>query len=98
MAIPSASEQQGPFPLLRLSNQCFRGDPAYRPSSRALALPASSMVANDIRRREAQNELAGFMLVTDDKTDLMSNRQIVRWFLGRCFLQAFWSRQRRITA
>src|SRR3954453_9239613 len=66
MAIPSASEQQGPFPLLRLSNHGFRGDPAYRPSSRAVALPASSMVANKICRSDAQNELSAFMLVTDD--------------------------------
>src|SRR5437868_594610 len=50
-AKPSASEQQGPFPLLRLSNHGFRGDPEYRPSSRAIALPnrrANTIIASDV--------------------------------------------------
>src|SRR2546423_5431102 len=50
-AKPSASEQQGPFPLLRLSNHGFKGDPEYRPSSRAIALPnrrAKTITASEV--------------------------------------------------
>src|SRR5438552_18246994 len=64
MAIPSASEQHRPLPLLRLSNHGFKGDPEYRPSSRAIALPTMSVVTNT-RISDVLNELGWFTPVTD---------------------------------
>jgi hypothetical protein len=58
IAIPSASEQHGPLPLLRLSNHGFRGDPAYRPSSRAIALPTRIAVKNMAGKSEILNKLS----------------------------------------
>src|SRR3979490_2153734 len=57
IAIPSASEQHGPLPLLRLSNHGYRGEPEYRTSSRAIELPTRIAVKNTAGRSEILNEL-----------------------------------------
>src|SRR6266700_3966203 len=67
MATPSASEQQGPFPLLRLSNHGLRGDPLYRPSSRAMAFPNRSVIPI-AARSEVFNAFDRLILDTGDLT------------------------------
>src|SRR5436190_1239463 len=43
-AMPSASEQHSPLPLLSVSNHGLSGDPVYRPSSRAVAVPMAAAI------------------------------------------------------